>query len=122
MLTKKAYPRSKVNISFTNKSGLSSLNALTSDSTPGGVTSSKDAGFIATGGIQESSKAKQKKKKTRTTFTAFQLEELEKAFERAPYPGKVKSCLNLFHCGFTFFARFHMASNFLKGFLCFAIR
>ena len=90
MLTKKAYPRSKVNISFTNKSGLSSLNALTSDSTPGGVTSSKDAGapgFIATGGIQESSKAKQKKKKTRTTFTAFQLEELEKAFERAPYPG-----------------------------------
>ncbi|ENN78432.1 paired box protein Pax-6 isoform X2 [Dendroctonus ponderosae] len=27
-----------------------------------------------------------KKKKTRTTFTAFQLEELERAFERAPYP------------------------------------
>ena len=56
------------------------------------MTSSKDAGapgFIATRGIQESSKAKQKKKKTRTTFTAFQLEELEKAFERAPYPGKV---------------------------------
>ena len=33
------------------------------------------------------SKIKQKKKKTRTTFTAFQLEELERAFERAPYPG-----------------------------------
>uniref|UniRef100_A0A023F0F7 Putative homeodomain-containing protein n=1 Tax=Triatoma infestans TaxID=30076 RepID=A0A023F0F7_TRIIF len=27
-----------------------------------------------------------KKKKTRTTFTAYQLEELERAFERAPYP------------------------------------
>uniref|UniRef100_A0A182NLG8 Homeobox domain-containing protein n=1 Tax=Anopheles dirus TaxID=7168 RepID=A0A182NLG8_9DIPT len=27
-----------------------------------------------------------KKKKTRTTFTAYQLEELEHAFERAPYP------------------------------------
>jgi hypothetical protein len=27
-----------------------------------------------------------KKKKTRTTFTGFQLEELEKAFQRAPYP------------------------------------
>ncbi|XP_014467356.1 PREDICTED: homeobox protein aristaless-like [Dinoponera quadriceps] len=27
-----------------------------------------------------------KKKKTRTTFTSFQLEELERAFERAPYP------------------------------------
>merc|ERR1719347_2437264 len=25
-------------------------------------------------------------KKTRTTFTAYQLEELERAFERAPYP------------------------------------
>ena len=30
---------------------------------------------------------KPKKKKTRTTFTAYQLEELERAFERAPYPG-----------------------------------
>lgn len=27
-----------------------------------------------------------KKKKTRTTFTGFQLEELERAFQRAPYP------------------------------------
>ncbi|KAL1437182.1 hypothetical protein MTO96_049165 [Rhipicephalus appendiculatus] len=27
-----------------------------------------------------------KKKKTRTTFTAFQLDELERAFQRAPYP------------------------------------
>ncbi|XP_014254728.1 ALX homeobox protein 1-like [Cimex lectularius] len=27
-----------------------------------------------------------KKKKTRTTFTSYQLEELERAFERAPYP------------------------------------
>ncbi|XP_054712821.1 retinal homeobox protein Rax-like [Uloborus diversus] len=27
-----------------------------------------------------------KKKKTRTTFTAYQLEELERAFQRAPYP------------------------------------
>ena len=27
-----------------------------------------------------------KKKKTRTTFTTYQLEELERAFERAPYP------------------------------------
>lgn len=27
-----------------------------------------------------------KKKKTRTTFTAYQLEELERSFERAPYP------------------------------------
>jgi len=28
-----------------------------------------------------------KKKKSRTTFTAYQLEELERAFEKAPYPG-----------------------------------
>ncbi|CAG2120460.1 unnamed protein product, partial [Medioppia subpectinata] len=27
-----------------------------------------------------------KKKKTRTTFTSYQLEELERAFQRAPYP------------------------------------
>ena len=36
----------------------------------------------------ETPSQKPKKKKTRTTFTAYQLEELERAFERAPYPGK----------------------------------
>ena len=42
---------------------------------------------------------KPKKKKTRTTFTAYQLEELERAFERAPYPGnnKIKAFLGLIH-------------------------
>ncbi|GAB6029523.1 hypothetical protein CHUAL_005273 [Chamberlinius hualienensis] len=37
-------------------------------------------------GSSKSSDKTIKKKKTRTTFTAYQLEELERAFERAPYP------------------------------------
>ena len=41
------------------------------------------------------SSQKPKKKKTRTTFTAYQLEELERAFERAPYPGKYEHLLSL---------------------------
>ena len=46
---------------------------------------------------------KPKKKKTRTTFTAYQLEELERAFERAPYPGIyryhfIELCLGSKYC------------------------
>nr|CAD7446844.1 unnamed protein product [Timema bartmani] len=49
-------------------------------------------GLEGQGGAKKDSKSKKsdangvKKKKTRTTFTAYQLEELERAFERAPYP------------------------------------
>ena len=46
-------------------------------------SSSSSASSVATG---PDGTVVAKKKKTRTTFTAFQLEELERAFERAPYP------------------------------------
>ncbi|XP_044581493.1 retinal homeobox protein Rx-B [Cotesia glomerata] len=54
---------------------INSIAHVTSDSQPPKKDSKKKAD---NNGI--------KKKKTRTTFTAYQLEELERAFERAPYP------------------------------------
>jgi hypothetical protein len=56
-------PHSVISVKSNNVSGNSNANNLSQTQAPNG-----------------------KKKKTRTTFTAFQLEELEKAFQRAPYP------------------------------------
>lgn len=44
----------------------------------------KSNGSSNSGGNSQANNGK--KKKTRTTFTGYQLEELEKAFQRAPYP------------------------------------
>ncbi|CAG7833023.1 unnamed protein product [Allacma fusca] len=57
----------------------------------GGITSAIPNSPVPTPAKKEKSSKKNvdnttKKKKTRTTFTAYQLEELERAFERAPYP------------------------------------
>ena len=50
-------------------------------------SSSSTANGSSKSSCSSTSAQKPKKKKTRTTFTAYQLEELERAFERAPYPG-----------------------------------
>jgi hypothetical protein len=57
---------------------------------------------------KEKKKEGPKKKKTRTTFTAYQLEELERAFERAPYPDVfARYCRE----GWVDFGRFFYSSN-----------
>ncbi|XP_016949573.1 retinal homeobox protein Rx [Drosophila biarmipes] len=71
-----------------------STNSSSSASSVGGQGAAGTAGGVAAPAPKKdgsSSKKKGdpngiKKKKTRTTFTAYQLEELERAFERAPYP------------------------------------
>ncbi|XP_055849898.1 homeobox protein orthopedia [Episyrphus balteatus] len=68
-----------LNASGGGGSGVGSSGTGTSSSgTPGGPNKKADKKKGDPNGI--------KKKKTRTTFTAYQLEELERAFERAPYP------------------------------------
>uniref|UniRef100_A0A182J1D1 Uncharacterized protein n=1 Tax=Anopheles atroparvus TaxID=41427 RepID=A0A182J1D1_ANOAO len=62
-----------------------------SGSSPSTTTNSNASPLDGSGNGKKNDKKKTdpngiKKKKTRTTFTAYQLEELEHAFERAPYP------------------------------------
>ncbi|XP_058116401.1 uncharacterized protein LOC131286873 [Anopheles ziemanni] len=67
------------------------MNGASGSSTPTATTASNASPLDGSGNGKKNDKKKTdpngiKKKKTRTTFTAYQLEELEHAFERAPYP------------------------------------
>lgn len=67
----------------------SSSNGQNDCSQGAGNPSGTNAGGVSTPKKNDKKKSDPngvKKKKTRTTFTAYQLEELERAFERAPYP------------------------------------
>uniref|UniRef100_A0A336LP22 CSON009170 protein n=1 Tax=Culicoides sonorensis TaxID=179676 RepID=A0A336LP22_CULSO len=85
----------KLNDNKMDASGASTPNTTTSStsSNDNNGASSTTNGNNKSKSSSENSKGKGKtdsngvkKKKTRTTFTAYQLEELERAFERAPYP------------------------------------
>ena len=71
----------------------------TTSTTSSSSNSSSSGGGGGGGGGQtlatcsSSTVSTKKKKKTRTTFTSHQLDELEKAFQLAPYPGKVATRL-----------------------------
>ncbi|XP_050069151.1 uncharacterized protein LOC126557419 [Anopheles maculipalpis] len=62
------------------------MNGASGSSTPTTTTPMDGAGNGKKNDKKKSDPNGIKKKKTRTTFTAYQLEELEHAFERAPYP------------------------------------
>ncbi|XP_040151185.1 retinal homeobox protein Rx isoform X1 [Anopheles arabiensis] len=62
------------------------MNGASGSSTPTTTTPMDGAGNGKKNDKKKTDPNGIKKKKTRTTFTAYQLEELEHAFERAPYP------------------------------------
>ena len=79
-------PNSVQNVTASLPNGTTVVNSKlsTTSSTSSSSNSSSNGQTLATC----SSSTANKKKKTRTTFTSHQLDELEKAFQSAPYPGK----------------------------------
>ncbi|KAA0184820.1 hypothetical protein HAZT_HAZT009993 [Hyalella azteca] len=75
----------KLEADAAGSSELQSAADTAGDATPSS-TSGRKAEPKSKKGAAEGGAPTVKKKKTRTTFTAYQLEELERAFERAPYP------------------------------------
>lgn len=85
-------PNSVQNVTASLPNGTTVVNSKlsTTSSTSSSSNSSSNGGqTLAT--CSSSTANTNKKKKTRTTFTSHQLDELEKAFQSAPYPGRVST-------------------------------
>lgn len=65
---------------------VNSKTSTTSNSSTSSSASNSSPNCTLTSSCSSSTVSTNKKKKTRTTFTSHQLEELEKAFQNAPYP------------------------------------